>query len=68
MINAAKLKGLIVEKGYSQRRLAQEMGICEKTFYKKMNNGTFGLDEAEMLISILDIKNPQEYFFSREVT
>lgn len=68
MINADKLRGLIVEKGYSQRRVAQAIGMTEKTFYNKMHTGTFGLDEAERMISLLDIKNPQEIFFGQKVT
>ncbi len=33
MINVAKLKGKIAEKGTSQRKLAKKMNITAKTFY-----------------------------------
>ena len=38
MIQANKLKGIIVSKGYSQRKLAIMMGMSPKTFYDKMKN------------------------------
>ena len=36
MINTQKLKGVIAEKGTSQRQVALAIGITEKTFYKKI--------------------------------
>ena len=36
MIDTAKLKGLIVEKGYTQGDIAKEIGITPKTFYERM--------------------------------
>ena len=36
MIDTAKLKGLIVEKGYMQGDIAKEIGITPKIFYERM--------------------------------
>lgn len=47
MIDTAKLKGRIAEKGLSQRKVAKCIGITEKTFYAKMKAGVFGSDEIE---------------------
>lgn len=68
MIDTNALKGVIVTKGYSQRKLAKELGITEKTFYSKMNKGVFDSDEIENMIDILNIKNPVEIFFAKNVT
>lgn len=68
MIDTNALKGIIVTKGYSQRKLAKELGITEKTFYSKMNKGVFDSDEIENMIDILNIKNPIEIFFAKNVT
>ena len=68
MIDTNALKGIIVTKGFSQRKLAKELGITEKTFYCKMNKGVFDSDEIENMIDILDIKNPIEIFFAKNVT
>ena len=67
MINANKLRAKIVEQGMTQAQVAQEMGMSAKTFSVKMNNGKFGLDEAEKMIKILNISEPEKYFFANSV-
>lgn len=62
MLDSNKLKAAIVEKGYSQLDMAKMLEITPKTFYKKMQTGAFGIDEAKKLINTLDIKNPNEIF------
>lgn len=64
MIRVNELRGLIARKGISQRKVAQKMGITDKTFYMKMKLGKFNSDEMQALIDILDIKNPSEIFFA----
>lgn len=66
MIATDKLRGIIAERGLSQRKVAEQMGMTEKTFYSKMKKGVFGTDEAEKLIEILDIKNPADIFFAEK--
>lgn len=68
MIDTNALKGVIAAKGYSQRRIAQQLGITEKTFYAKMNRGVFDSDEMQKMIDVLEIKNPIEIFFAKNVT
>ena len=63
MINTRKLKGLMVEKGLSQKNLAILLGINDKTLGRKMRSGKFNSDEMEKMIEILEIKNPVEIFF-----
>jgi len=63
-LNTAKLKGIIAERGYSQRSVAQAIGMQEKTFYNKMRKGVFGTDDAEAMIEFLQIKNPAEIFLT----
>ena len=61
-MNVAKLRGIISERGMSQREVAKAIGISEKTFYTKMKNGKFGTDEAEKMIDLLRIDNPEDSF------
>ena len=68
MVDTNALRGIITSKGKSQKDIAIEIGIAPKTFYDKMKKGVFGSDEMEMMIDILDIKNPTEIFFAKEVT
>lgn len=64
MVDTARLRGVIAERGFSQRGLAKAMGITENTFYRKMQKGVFDSDEMEFMIKILEIKNPIEIFFA----
>lgn len=63
MIQVNLLKGIIASKGLSQRKLAIQMEMTDKTFYAKMKRGIFNSDEIEKMIKILEIKNPMEIFF-----
>lgn len=63
MVNTDKLRGIIVEKGYTQEEIAKFIGICPKTFYRKMALKVFKTDEAEAMINKLEIENPTEVFF-----
>ena len=66
MVDLAKLRGLIAERETSQRKVANEMHMAEKTFYGKMKTGNFLLSEAEKLIDILEIEDPAALFFAGE--
>lgn len=67
MIDVNKLKGVIYEKGLSQRQVAQSMGISTQTFYSKMKKGIFDSNEIDALIDILDIRDPIPIFFTQFV-
>lgn len=66
MIRTDKLKGIIVENGYSQCDVAKMIGITPKTFYDKMKNGVFGSDEIQVMIDRLHIDDPVSIFFATE--
>ncbi len=68
MIATNKLRGIIAERGLSQRKVAQHLGITEKTFYAKMKNGVFSSSEMSNMISYLEIDNPAEIFFAEIVS
>ena len=65
MIDTKKLLGIIYERGLSQRKVAQTLGITEKTFYAKMKKGVFDSDEIQQMIDVLTIENPVEVFFAK---
>lgn len=66
MIKTNELKGIIVKNGYTQKQVAERIGITPKTFYEKMKRGVFGSDEIEIMIDMLNISNPSEIFFAKE--
>ena len=66
MVDVSKLRGIIAERGLSQRQVAQHLGMTEKTFYTKMKKGVFGTDEVEAMVELLTIENPANIFFSQK--
>jgi transcriptional regulator with XRE-family HTH domain len=64
MIAVNELKGRIVAKGYTQEKVAEKLGITPKTLHLKLKRGVLGTDEAETLIHLLDIKDPNAIFFA----
>lgn len=66
MVAVDKLRGIIAERGLSQRKVAAHLGMAEKTFYAKMRKGVFGTDEVEQMIDLLNIANPAEIFLARK--
>lgn len=65
MILTNELRGIIAAKGFSQKEIANLIGISDKTFYLKMKRGVFGSDEIEHMIKILEIKDPTRIFFAK---
>lgn len=48
-MNTSKLRGWIAEVGMSGRGIAKELEMTEKTFYSKLNKGSFKTDEAAFI-------------------
>lgn len=65
MVNVNRLRGIIAERGLSQRKVAEHLGMNEKTFYSKMKKGVFGTDDAEQMIELLNIENPSDIFLEK---
>lgn len=65
MVAVDKLRGIIAERGMSQRQVAKRLGMNEKTFYMKMQRGVFGTDEVEKLVSLLSISDPVDIFLAK---
>ena len=68
MIDRNELKGVIAKNGMSQSGVARILGITPKTFYDKMKKGVFDSDEIEIMIDTLNIEDPVEIFFVKNVT
>lgn len=66
MLATDKLRGVIAEKGLSQRKVASHLGMSETTFYRKMKKGVFGTDEVEKMVALLDIRDPAPIFLAKK--
>jgi transcriptional regulator with XRE-family HTH domain len=61
----SKLKGRMAELGMSQKTVAEKLKLSERSYSLKINGKRpFTIPEAEKLITILELKNPAEYFFN----
>ncbi|ENZ6654260.1 XRE family transcriptional regulator [Enterococcus hirae] len=70
MIDVAKLKGLIVERGTTQQAVADSIGINRSTFYRKMKNGgEFTIAEAKKIKKEVPLTDSEavEIFFGKKV-
>jgi len=66
MFNPNQLRAEMARAGMTQKQVANSIGISENTFSKKMKDGSFGLEEAEKMITLLDIQDPGAVFFARK--
>ncbi|WP_055078787.1 helix-turn-helix domain-containing protein [Lagierella massiliensis] len=64
VVENAKLKGIMAEKGYSVRKLSDETGIPLSTLSNKINGITeFKTSDILIISKVLEILNIQEIFF-----
>lgn len=62
MVDTNKLRGIIAERGTTQNKVAESIGITPKTFYAKMKKRVFGTDEIEKMMSVLNIEDVSIFF------
>ena len=63
--NSNLLRGRIAEKGYTQKEVAQMIGITYQSFSDKINNkSNFKVSEIIKMCAILDIGDKDRYFFA----
>lgn len=63
MLNTARLRGLIAERGLTQSKVAGLLGLTPRGFYNKMHAGRFTCGELEALVKLLHIRDPWETLF-----
>lgn len=68
MLDVRELKAEMVRNGYTQDALAAELGITARTFSSRLKTGDFGVKEIEIMIKLLNLKDPFAIFFANKVT
>lgn len=58
-----KLKMQMIKNKITQKELAKRLGMSEGTFRRKLKNDEFGLLDANIMIDVLHIENPEDVFF-----
>ena len=66
MFDANALRAEIARNGMTQGQVAKSIGMTANTFSYKMKHSSFGIKEADRLIDLLGIQNPNAIFFGRE--
>lgn len=69
MLDVKKLKGKIVERGRTIESVSADLGINPATFYRKLKNNSFEINEADKLVNILSLSGSEAtaIFFSQFV-
>lgn len=67
MVNVKKLRGKMVETGFSVESLAEVIGINRATLYRKLETGNFSIKEANIIATALHLTNEElnAIFFSQ---
>ncbi|MBQ8388794.1 MAG: helix-turn-helix transcriptional regulator [Clostridia bacterium] len=65
MVDKKELRAEIVRNGLTQKKLAEILGMSEKTFITRMQRGVFGTDHVEKMIEVLHIEDPMRVFFAK---
>lgn len=68
MVQTNELRAAMLRKGLTQADVAKAIGVSNKTFSDRMKKRVFGSDEIEIMIDLLEIKDPMFIFFDRKVT
>ncbi len=62
--NSKKLRGRMIEKGFTQLDMANALGITYQAFSYKLNNkSSFKVSEIMKMCEILEISDKDTYFF-----
>lgn len=68
MLNKALFKAELVKNGYTYKKMAEELGMSERTFCSRVNKGDFGTTEIDIMLPLLNIDDPRPIFFAQAVT
>lgn len=68
MVDTRALHAEIVRNGLTQAKVADAIGCCPDTFYKKMKSGKFDIREASIMVDLLQLSEPQSIFFATKVS
>ena len=68
MINVNLLKAEVVKNGITHEELCKRIEMAHSTYIRKMRKGVFNTDEVEKIVDVLNIQNPIEIFFAKELT
>lgn len=66
MYSEANIRAEITRAGKTMAEVAEALQITRPTLLRRLREGKLGVDDANILIDFLGIKNPAFVFFGRE--
>ena len=63
MLDRNRLNEALSDEGITVQELAGRLGMSVEEFERKISSSQFGLQDAEAVIQVLNLKNPESIFF-----
>ena len=63
-----RLSDLLIQRNMTFQQLSEALGTTDEDLDQKITSGMLGLEEANTLIRILEIRDPETLFFPEAVT
>lgn len=68
-MDSYRLKGKMIEKKYTQKKMALELGISQQSLSSKINKRTqFTLEEIIHIVEILELENELDIFIETKIS
>lgn len=68
-MDSCRLKGKMIEKKYTQKKMALELGISQQSLSSKINKRTqFTLEEIIHIVEILELENELDIFIETKTS
>ena len=64
MIRIDRLKWEIERRALTDAQVAWYLGISEQCFCRKLQRGSFGTQDMQLLAELLELKHPEAIFFA----
>lgn len=68
MLNKALFKAELIKNGYTYKKMAEQLGMSERTFCSRVSKGDFGTVEIDIMLPLLKLDDPRTIFFAQSVT
>lgn len=62
------LKSEYVKRGLTQKEFCRLIKMPYSTFARRIRSGVFKSEEAERIIGVLGLKEPEKIFFAKQIT
>ena len=65
MLNNTLFKAELIKNACPYKKMAEALGMSERTFCTRVKKGDFGIAEIDVMLSLLKIDDPRPVFFAQ---